>query len=545
MTSRVGLPTQRDDHSQEPGQRDWGLIDPIIEGLSARESALLYKWVVAHAGQKVPVVPDIVPLLLAPELSPSVKMLVGWVVRRIRDTLAGGESAQRDTLPHDLEGLAQKLLPRALANREPLSIAIGDSGPVPKTSTEVLPQLTNVEFVLWLYDTLAAPPLMRSKFLGLVRDLERRVLSRSELINRCYTPARQDGAASEAPPKGHDPETFHIMGTGEQVTRKDWDDRVAAIHASGGTAGQSQGPRHRFAIRTAPSKLVSVITSLYRGGSFIEGFLHNITSQTCFSDYAELIIIDADSPDGESRVIEKYLKDFSGIKYRRLNFRCGIYEAWNLAIGLSVGAYVTNANVDDLRRNDSLELQLATFDNLPFVDVVYQDFYYSFDPAMPFEQVAAVGYRSHLPLVTPANLFRVNSPHNAPMWRKSLHDELGWFDERLQSAGDYDFWMRCAWAGKQFYKINDPHLVYYQNPLGVSTRADTRGYYESREIHRRYQRKLVGPALQHSFTKYCREDLDIDPNFDDGTQDRAEMLRLALLKAANLAHTPGAGDTAE
>ncbi len=62
------------------------------------------------------------------------------------------------------------------------------------------------------------------------------------------------------------------------------------------------------------------------------------------------------------------------------------------------------------------------------------------------------------------------------MWRRRLHDELGLFDTRYRSAGDYEFWLRCAAAGKVFHRVADPHVVYYQNPQGYSTRADTTGH---------------------------------------------------------------------
>jgi hypothetical protein len=30
------------------------------------------------------------------------------------------------------------------------------------------------------------------------------------------------------------------------------------------------------------------------------------------------------------------------------------------------------------------------------------------------------------------------------MWRKSLHDEFGGFDETLTCAADWDFWLKVA-----------------------------------------------------------------------------------------------------
>ena len=127
--------------------------------------------------------------------------------------------------------------------------------------------------------------------------------------------------------------------------------------------------------------------------------------------------------------------------------------------------------------------------------MVYQDFFYSLDPELGFDQVESFGFKSSLPLVTPNNLLAYNSPHNAPMWRKRLHSELGPFDTTLKSAGDHEFWLRCLQAGKVFYKINTPHVVYYLNPDGISTRPGTTGVSEGRNIQRRYGRKLLSPDI--------------------------------------------------
>jgi hypothetical protein len=188
------------------------------------------------------------------------------------------------------------------------------------------------------------------------------------------------------------------------------------------------------------------------------------------------------------------MADFPNVRYVRTPERIGIYEAWNLGIREARGEYLTNTNLDDLRRGDSFEIQAGTLRALPEVDVVYQDFHYALEPNLPFERVAEFGFTSRLPRITPAVLLAFNPPHNAPMWRRRLHDELGPFDTRYRAAGDYEFWLRCLAAGKVFHKIDDPHVAYFQNPEGVSTRADTPGHRETREITARYASRLLGPA---------------------------------------------------
>ncbi|MBK8025205.1 MAG: glycosyltransferase [Chloroflexi bacterium] len=292
-------------------------------------------------------------------------------------------------------------------------------------------------------------------------------------------------------PATHDGLSCHVMGTGQFISVDDWKRRAQELEAATRPPPREPVSYSRFHIKREPMPLVSAIASLYRGGKFIEQFMDNITSQSAFHDYCELVIVDADSPENESAVIERYCERHKNIVYQRINHRIGIYDAWNVGVRLARGEYLTNTNLDDLRRTDSLELQAAVLDNLPFVDVVYQDFLYTFDPRLSVEEITRFGYKSSLPIVTSQNMMDFNSPHNAPMWRKSLHLELGYFDESYKSAGDYEFWMRCLSAHKVFYKINDPHVVYYQNPEGLSTRPDSRGVEEAKRILKTYGRRLV------------------------------------------------------
>ena len=231
------------------------------------------------------------------------------------------------------------------------------------------------------------------------------------------------------------------------------------------------------------------------GQKYLHQFLENITNQTIFDDRCELIIIDANSPEREFAAIEPYLQKYPNIRYERINYRIGIYDAWNMGIEIAKGEYITNTNLDDMRRNDSLELQAATLDANPFTDIVYQDFFYTYDWAMTFEQIAAVNIRSQLPIITPHNLLLYNSPHNGPMWRKSIHDDVGLFDTGYVTAGDFEFWLRCLAAGKNFYKINDPHIAYYHNPGGLSTKAESLGVVEARRATARHSAQLLKSEL--------------------------------------------------
>jgi len=292
---------------------------------------------------------------------------------------------------------------------------------------------------------------------------------------------------ASTPPVGAD--TVPIMGTDEELSPELWNDRLRRLPDQRGT-DRAEAPRYvpRGRIR------VTAIASVYRGAPYIDKFLETMLEQSLGSDF-ELLVIDADSPDGERSSIERAARQHPNIRYHRCDHRIGIYAAWNLGIRAARGDYITNVNLDDIRHRRSLEIQAQTLDDHPWVDVVYQDFYYTLDFSLDFDTIARLGFKSHLPPVTRANLMRFNSPHNAPMWRRSLHDEVGFFDEYLQSAGDYDFWMRCAIADRTFLKINEPHVAYFWNPAGVSTRRDGPGYEEGMRLLDKRGRSLVSPLL--------------------------------------------------
>jgi len=72
--------------------------------------------------------------------------------------------------------------------------------------------------------------------------------------------------------------------------------------------------------------------------------------------------------------------------------------------------------------------------------------------AKPFEK------RSYI-LVTGSQ----NVPHNAPMWRRSLHESFGGFRPRDSRRGcyDYSFWLRALFGGAKIYHHNAPLELYY------------------------------------------------------------------------------------
>jgi len=217
---------------------------------------------------------------------------------------------------------------------------------------------------------------------------------------------------------------------------------------------------------------VTVITSIYKASRFIKGFMDDILKQTAF-DQCQWFLMDGDSPEDEFSIIEPYL-EHENIRYERVSPDPGLYACWNQMIEESESEYITNANVDDRIFPDCIEKHITALDENPDADVAYCDNIMTKVPNDSFEN-----YTPDTPtLLFPEgggpffkpNMLSHNYPHNHPMWRRSLHDKFGMFNNYYISAADYEFWLRCLKGGvNDFVYIPEILGIYYHNPSGVST----------------------------------------------------------------------------
>ena len=227
---------------------------------------------------------------------------------------------------------------------------------------------------------------------------------------------------------------------------------------------------------------ISIITSVYDGDEFIEPFLEDITRQTIFEEKCELILINANSPGNEEKVINKYLKKYpKNIVYKKLDKDPGIYGTWNLGVEMATGEYLTNANLDDRKAPNSLQCHAEELYTNPGIDLVYADMLVTDKSNEVWEQNSSEGRRYNFPDFSFDNLKMVNMPHAAPMWRKTIHDSCGNFNEKYRSAGDWEMWLRAASKGSRFKKIQSVLGLYYFNPTGISTNPENFGWKQEEE----------------------------------------------------------------
>jgi len=220
---------------------------------------------------------------------------------------------------------------------------------------------------------------------------------------------------------------------------------------------------------------LSILTSLYKGQEFIEGFLADITQQTIFNE-CELIIINAASPENEETIIKKYMETFPNIVYKKLEKDPGLFGVWNMGIKMARSPYLTNANVDDRLKHDCYETHLHYLDEHQNIDLVYSACYDTFKSNETFEKNSSNGKiipHTQLDFDRKKQLFNwIPYVNNHPIWRKSLHQKYGLFHEGFDATGGMDFWIRATICGSAHFKrLPGVYGLFYRNPKAISKRA--------------------------------------------------------------------------
>ena len=247
---------------------------------------------------------------------------------------------------------------------------------------------------------------------------------------------------------------------------------------------------------------VSAIVSTYAAERFIEGRLKDLLAQT-LGNQLEIIVIDSNSPENERAIVERYAAKHSNIVYIRTDRRETVYQAWNRGALAARGAYLTNANTDDRLRPDALELLAGELDANPAVALVYADFFITGHENMTFSDHIRTGY-SIKPDYDPRIMLHGCHMGPQPMWRRSLHDEIGYFDETLVTAGDYEFWCRiaCRYPMKHVSRFLG---LYLHNPKGICNSDTDRSATEAMMVQRKYSSLLPKPAESLPTGFYYRE----------------------------------------
>ena len=221
---------------------------------------------------------------------------------------------------------------------------------------------------------------------------------------------------------------------------------------------------------------ISVITPVYRGERYLSEFFDALVSQTVFSDL-ELVLVHNQPSTVELDLVRSFARSYPDKLVHlvvdetnacRLDRRPGswaletVAQSMNTAIARAEGEYIALWNVDDRRVPESLEREVAVLESDVDIGLTYGD----------YVMVASPGDTMGVPHVFPEfdrEKFTRSCYGGFQMWRKSVHDAAGLFDEQLRSGADFDLWIRIA-AQSSMRKTQGDVGYFLNAGSGLSTR---------------------------------------------------------------------------
>ena len=217
---------------------------------------------------------------------------------------------------------------------------------------------------------------------------------------------------------------------------------------------------------------VTVFCPIYNAEKYIENFLVDIKKQTFF-DSCELIIINANSPQNEEKHILPFMKENKNVVYKKLDYRATVMETENMAIQMATGKFFAQACVDDVHHPEYIEVLSKHLHFSDDVDLVYSDCLQTTKPLETFCDNSSNGqkYEHSINDFTRENMIKC-LPGPMPMWKLSVHEKAGHFNEKMKYAGDWDMFLRMVDNNSKFKKIDTPLGLYYYNSEGLSTSSE-------------------------------------------------------------------------
>jgi glycosyltransferase involved in cell wall biosynthesis len=231
---------------------------------------------------------------------------------------------------------------------------------------------------------------------------------------------------------------------------------------------------------------VSAIISTYKSVEFIRGCLEDLVTQTLYEKgELEIIVIDSASPENEQEIVEEFQQKYANIIYQRTAARETLYRAWNRAIKLARGRYITNANTDDRRCFNALEVMANYLDNNSDTSLVYADQLITTIKNDTFATTSALKHW-YWPPYSYQQMRQGCCVGSQPMWRRIIHDKYGYFGEDFRCAGDYEFWLRIASQGEKMALIPEILGLYYLNLQGLEHGSNGQALQEHYQVCQTY-----------------------------------------------------------
>jgi glycosyltransferase involved in cell wall biosynthesis len=222
-----------------------------------------------------------------------------------------------------------------------------------------------------------------------------------------------------------------------------------------------------------PDPKVSVVISTYNRPQLLKRAVKSVLEQTYKN--LEIIIVD-DSPTNASKeVLEEFPS--KNIRYLRRSQKKGVSSAKNLGIRIAVGDFIALLGDDDEWLPNKLELQARLFSKVePETGVIHTNCFveYSNGFCLKTDILRAGADIDERSLV---ELLEYNFiADSTALVKKECFEKVGYFDENLPYAEDWDFYIRLAKQFKIKYIPEPLAIVHWATSDGLGRNLRTRSH---------------------------------------------------------------------
>lgn len=187
---------------------------------------------------------------------------------------------------------------------------------------------------------------------------------------------------------------------------------------------------------------VSIVIPCYNHGVMLREALASV-EQVRNANLLEVIIVDDGSSEAETtRILEEVGQAGHSVVAQSNR---GLSAARNVGIRLAKGEFILPLDSDNRVRDAYLNEAASLLKDNPSLDVIYAD----------AEYFGERNGRWHVPEFDLSSLIRANFIDACALYRKSLWEKVGEYDEHMPSMGweDWDFWLRVAAHGGAFFHL--------------------------------------------------------------------------------------------
>lgn len=214
------------------------------------------------------------------------------------------------------------------------------------------------------------------------------------------------------------------------------------------------------------AKKATALIALYKAGEYIESKIKNILQQTAFKD-CWFVFLNCQNLHDESKFLLKAAAKHDNFIIIDIDDYMRLYSTWNIGIELTQSTYITNANVDDHWHPEYLEKCMGYLDTNNEIGIVSTEVYVTNIKNQKYPNW------QHLHKM-PAFIYPESTAGPSPMWRRSLHDKYGMFDD-YHVISDARQWEKYLAGGEKFGLIYEPLVLYYMNPESLERRRGDDG----------------------------------------------------------------------